>query len=326
MNYFQRAVRKLNTTLSAEQQPLNDSNSAGSNSTGRLNAEDLFPLRPGLPLPGNLTEEELFIFLESVCPEDAPKEEMAGYCRQDFRRFVYTWGLAQGITGTALELGANPYFTTMLLQRFTDLDLKLGNYFGPHCESVINQAVTFVEAGSPQRLELTSHHFNIEEEPFPFESEQFDLVLCCEIIEHLLMDPAAVIRKIKRVLKPGGTLILTTPNVSRLENVSRMISGTNIYDPYSGYGPYGRHNREYNKHELHLLLTYLGFEISAMFTADVHSNAVDSDINLPIYSELLQHREQDLGQYIFVKAINVSPGGQKKPAFLYRSCPAGEIE
>lgn len=322
MNYFKKTFQKFKDMSSTT----HSSDNVSPNSTQAMKADVLFPLRPDLPLPENLTEEELFSFLQSVCPEDAPKAEMANYCRQDFRRFVYTWGLAQGITGTALELGANPYFTTMLLERFTNLDLKFGNYFGPHCDSVINQAVTFVEAGEHKRIEFTSQHFNIEEEPFPFESEQFDLVLCCEIIEHLLMDPAAVIQKIKRVLKPGGTLILTTPNVSRLENVSRMVSGTNIYDPYSGYGPYGRHNREYNKHELYLLLTYLGFEVSAMFTADVHSNAVDEDVNLPIYSELLKHREQDLGQYIFVKATSVSPGGQKKPAFLYRSYPEGEIE
>jgi hypothetical protein len=58
--------------------------------------------------------------------------------------------------------------------------------------------------------------------------------------------------------------------VSRLENVAKMIAGANIYDPYSGCRPYGRHNREYNKHELYLLLNYLGFTIDAMFTADVH--------------------------------------------------------
>jgi hypothetical protein len=54
-----------------------------------------------------------------------------------------------------------------------------------------------------------------------------------------------------------------------------MIVGTNMYDPYSAFGPYGRHNREYNKHELHLLLTYLGFTIDEMFTADVHDNMTD---------------------------------------------------
>ncbi|CAH2771099.1 MAG: hypothetical protein CBARDCOR_1238, partial [uncultured Caballeronia sp.] len=73
------------------------------------------------------------------------------------------------------------------------------------------------------------------------------------------------------MLKDDGTLVLTTPNVNRLENVARMIVGANIYDPYSDYGPYGRHNREY-KHELYTMLTYLGFPVEEIFTADVNPN------------------------------------------------------
>lgn len=56
---------------------------------------------------------------------------MAVYCEQDWKRFVYTWGLAAECQGTALELGANPYFTTCLLIEFTKLHLSFANYFGP---------------------------------------------------------------------------------------------------------------------------------------------------------------------------------------------------
>lgn len=140
------------------------------------------------------------------------------------------------------------------------------------------------------------------------------------------MNPVRVLKEIKRILKPNGALILTTPNVSRLENVAKMIAGVNIYDPYSGYGPYGRHNREYNKHELYLLLNYLGFSIDAMFTADVHGNDANHYCSISNLEPLLKHRELDLGQYIFVRALNTGKAGDKKPVFLYRSYPPNELE
>lgn len=288
-----------------------------------------FPLTPPLPLPAGVSEERLRAFLGSVTPADAPPQEMANYCGADFRRFVYTYGLAAGLTGRCLELGANPYFTTMLLHQFARLQLTLANYFGPQVTGpTITQEVLYKDfhTGQPRSLPLTSYHFNTEEERFPFEDASFDVVLFCEIIEHLLNDPAGVLREIKRVLRPGGVLILTTPNVSRLENVARMIAGENIYDPYSGYGPYGRHNREYNQHDLHRLLTYLGFTPDPMFTADVHANHAEHYAPVGQLAGLLRRRAGGLGQYIFVRAVSDRPAGLKKPSFLYRSYPAHEQE
>jgi SAM-dependent methyltransferase len=292
---------------------------------------DLFPLRPDLPLPGGMNEDTMFAFLNSIRVENGPEEELAGYCRADWKRFLYTWGLVRDLSGTCLELGANPYFTTGLLREFTRLELSLANYFGPQFSAEAEQKVRMVRRGSSEAawVTLPFRHFNIEAEPFPFPDRHFDVVLFCEIIEHLLTDPIKVLTEIKRVLKPGGTLVLTTPNVARLENVARMMGGANIYDPYSGYGPYGRHNREYNRHELGLLLAWCGLEVEAAFTADVHANhALDSISRETMLSlsKALQPRQGDLGQYLFLRARSSGPIKPKRPAWLYRSYPAGEIE
>jgi SAM-dependent methyltransferase len=45
----------------------------------------------------------------------------------------------------------------------------------------------------------------------PFPTGSFDLVWCTEVIEHL-RDPVFTLSEIRRVLKPGGKLLLTTPN------------------------------------------------------------------------------------------------------------------
>lgn len=46
----------------------------------------------------------------------------------------------------------------------------------------------------------------------PFESASFDLIFCEYVVEHL-DDPAGAFREMQRVLKPGGRLLLLTPNL-----------------------------------------------------------------------------------------------------------------
>jgi len=62
---------------------------------------------------------------------------------------------------------------------------------------------------------------NLEKE-LPFEEETFDYVLFLETIEHIY-NPDFVIGEIKRVLKSGGTLILSTPNILNLNSRMRFF-------------------------------------------------------------------------------------------------------
>jgi SAM-dependent methyltransferase len=289
--------------------------------------ETVFALRPPLVLPTGTSADGLRAWLGTVHPAGAPLEEMANYCSEDFERFVRTWHLAADLSGDCLELGANPYFTTMLLRRFSSLRLELVNYFGPGPERVISQEVCFENwrTGVADRLALSTHHFNIEKERFPFADSAFDVVLFCEVLEHLLEDPLCALREIQRVLKRGGTLIVTTPNVARLENVARLLAGENIYDPYSAYGPYGRHNREYTLNELRLLLTHAGFQVQTAFTADVRKNQANLFVPVSKLVALLGSRE-DLGQYLFMKARNDGACKATRPRCLFRSYPAKELD
>ena len=63
---------------------------------------------------------------------------------------------------------------------------------------------------------------------FPFASRQFAAVVCMEGIEHL-ENQTAFLRECARVLRPGGTLILTTPNILHLSSrLSGFLTGQRV--------------------------------------------------------------------------------------------------
>jgi len=275
-----------------------------------------------------MDEDAIVAFFKTYELENAPRQEMENYWRHDWKRFLYTYGLIPASGGRCLELGSNPYFITLLLKYFTSLDVHLANYFGPTFPDVSTQKVWINNPSNGEReVHLMKYsNFNVEDAAFPVPAATFEMVLFCEVLEHLQSDPVKVLLEIKRILLPGGYVILTTPNVSRLENVARMLAGANIYDPYSGYGPYGRHNREYNRHDLARLLEFCGFEIETFFSADVHANLAANFFPIDQLLSLVRSREYDLGQYLFVRARNTKPARIGRPAWLYRSYPPGELE
>lgn len=55
--------------------------------------------------------------------------------------------------------------------------------------------------------------------------QQFDLISCLDVIEHLI-NPFVVLQEIARLLKPGGILLLTTPNSN---SILRYLRGEQWY-------------------------------------------------------------------------------------------------
>ena len=66
---------------------------------------------------------------------------------------------------------------------------------------------------------------DIESEPLPFDSASLDAVIFTEVIEHLWHDPLFALGEINRVLKPRGTLILSTPNFTCLRHRLNFLRG-----------------------------------------------------------------------------------------------------
>ncbi|MBA7650813.1 Ubiquinone biosynthesis O-methyltransferase [subsurface metagenome] len=71
---------------------------------------------------------------------------------------------------------------------------------------------------------VKARQLNIESDNLPFEGDYFDLILCGEVVEHLF-EPVNLLREIYRVLKRGGVLIITTPNLGSWYNRLSLLSG-----------------------------------------------------------------------------------------------------
>lgn len=56
----------------------------------------------------------------------------------------------------------------------------------------------------------------------PFEDATFDVVLCTEVLEHVV-EPARVVRELMRVAAPGARVVVSIPNEAIIDRAKRMI-------------------------------------------------------------------------------------------------------
>lgn len=89
---------------------------------------------------------------------------------------------------------------------------------------------------------------------------QFDVVLCSEVIEHVQGNPRTAFAALLRFVRPGGRLIVTTPNLARLFNRIKLLLG---WTPLERIGPAGwaGHFREYTRGEIVEFLQASGFVV-----------------------------------------------------------------
>jgi len=71
----------------------------------------------------------------------------------------------------------------------------------------------YPDAAAKAREQLdTVYEGNVEQLDLPIEQGSLDLILCLDVLEHLL-DPWSVVRRLQILLKPSGVLIASIPNV-----------------------------------------------------------------------------------------------------------------
>jgi SAM-dependent methyltransferase len=178
--------------------------------------------------------------------------------------------LGQGQGEKMLDVGAFPGHLTLAAHH---LGFKTQGLTGraestPSLQMIIDRL---------DRLGIPTALADVESEPFPFPDNTFDVVLASEIIEHLHYNPYRLLRESFRVLKPGGRILISTPNINRLENIVRMIRGRTIHSEISGRFDESfssifsaRHVREYSASDLAYMLEGQNKEMYQFEKVSVH--------------------------------------------------------
>lgn len=182
------------------------------------------------------------------------------YFRLHRHRYAMTLAALEPPPAHVLEVGVTPgQFTQLLVEsgyRVSGVDL----------DPTKRQSLW-------QRLGVEVRQVNLEHEPVPFPDGSFDSVVFCEVIEHLVYSPLPVLRELRRVLVPGGKLVITTPNElyakSRLRALLRMLFWQSLSTQaefrhqmmLEGAARYTTHARTYTMGELCWLVEQAGLQV-----------------------------------------------------------------
>lgn len=117
----------------------------------------------------------------------------------------------------------------------------------PEAARLAREALDDVVEGDIESLEL------------PYAENSFDCILFADVLEHLV-DPYAVLRKLRKYLKSGGTVVASLPNVQYLGVVHHLVEGNWTYQSEGVLDE--THLRFFTFREMEKLFTQAGFEIS----------------------------------------------------------------
>lgn len=106
------------------------------------------------------------------------------------------------------------------------------------------------------------------EDTFPYKDSTFDVVVASEIIEHIIRTEF-FLDELIRICKPGGILIITTPNVASLARRLMLLFGVNPYLEYKLYGGAG-HVRYFTFKNMRSFLTEHGLKIEKLFSEAIN--------------------------------------------------------
>jgi SAM-dependent methyltransferase len=226
------------------------------------------------------------------------------------------------VRGNVLDLGAAPYITTSTLVA--------------HGYAVVANGIPIPGLAKHGELHLgingATHRVSIElfdaEGAYSLDDEAFDCVVAGEIFEHLNRQPWKLLSESWRVLRPGGLLLITTPNGQSLERLYGWLKRGPTGHGFNPASPTGRHAREYSVSELDAVVTSQGFDVKDIFTRNYAY--VDRDgfrgrlgpIKRIVYTKLLRMAEERTGllsnraQTIFVVARRSSHPPGPPPGFM----------
>lgn len=210
--------------------------------------------------------EDLVELLEAFEPEALerhlavlPKDSMRSYLRMNVVRVVRLVEVLRrrGFeSGEVLEVGA--WFGSFALAlRRLGYDLVACDRYSSYGDAFDD----YIELMKGERIRVVSTRRERELEQIAALG-RFDIVLAGAVIEHVPHTPRHLLETLFDAVRPGGVLVLDTPNVARYWNRRALERGETIFQPvedqYLCEPPWEGHHREYTANEIRWMLEQLG--------------------------------------------------------------------
>lgn len=267
-----------------------------------------------ISLPYLGVDKKISDVLETLIKEETSYGADENYHATHARRHARTLEIltSQPLGSRLLEVGTSSIIPAALSKLIPELKVDVTHFdlsMPPEGDLVINFGSTTV---TTKYMAL-----DLESTPLPAATESYDSILCSEVLEHLDVDPMFMLSEINRVLKMGGTLVLSTPNSCSTQSLWKLLRG---YEPYfymqyhKDRNPY-RHNYEYSKRTLKTVLEAAGFEVDIWTENTFEDPFLDDIERLRLAGYELDPAE--MGDNLFVVAKKVSKVKDRYPAVIY---------
>jgi len=199
-------------------------------------------------------------------------------------------------TGKLLELGTSEVVPKLLSKLKPELEVHVTDFNNPDPQEFV-------------------YSVDLETEALPVPDATFDVVLCCEVIEHMEVDPMFMMAEINRVLKQEGLLILTTPNITSSRALYKMLRGDDpyFYMQYRHKPALYRHNYEYSVSSIKKVLKAAGFS-GRVWSEDTFEDPVLDDVDK---LRNLGYLLPDVGDNIFAVVTKIQPVVNRYPQHIY---------
>ncbi len=196
--------------------------------------------------------------------------QASGYLKLHSGRISETISLIPKGDGSQRLLELSSYLhMTPIIKRYGDYrEIAITGWWEDERREIIQR---IHNPATGEELAFPMRNVDAEHDRFPYPDEYFDVALCCEIIEHLTEDPMHMLLEFNRVLKWGGLVIVTTPNITSAFSLGKALAGNSpyVYGEYNLKSRADRHSREYTPRDIKIVLEAAGFKVERLYTKDL---------------------------------------------------------